>query len=125
MTTARELGPAGWKTYFGPASTAPSGEIVAPEERERLLERVREAVHLLKQRLGARRVVLFGSLAHGGWFFTTSDVDLGVLGLEGEAFWQGWRLVEDIVGERRVDLVALELASEPLQRAIERDGVEL
>jgi predicted nucleotidyltransferase len=124
MATARELGPAGWKDYLGPAHAAPPGGRIAAEERERLLARVREAAGQLK-RLGARRVVLFGSLVHGGWFSPTSDVDLAVLGLPPAAFWQGWRLVEDIVGDRPVDLVVMEQASESLLRAIERDGVEV
>jgi hypothetical protein len=50
---------------------------------------------------------------------------MAVLGLPATAFWEGWRLVEDVVGDRSVDLVVMEQASEALLRAIERDGVEL
>jgi len=39
---------------------------------------------VLKSRFGARRVVLFGSLAHAAWFAPHSDVDLAVEGLVGE-----------------------------------------
>jgi predicted nucleotidyltransferase len=124
MATARELGAAGWQAYLGPAHDAPPGGGIAAEERKRLLARVREAAGHLK-RLGACQVVLFGSLAHGGWFSPMSDVDLAVLGLPPASFWEGWRLVEDVLGDRSVDLVVMEQASESLLKAIERDGVEL
>ncbi len=124
MATARELGPAGWTSYLGPATTAPPGITAGGEDSKRRLERVRRAAVRLKE-LGARRVVLFGSLAHEGRSTLASDVDLAVLDLPADRFWDGWRLAEEIVGDRPVDLVVLEQASEPLRRAIERDGVEL
>jgi predicted nucleotidyltransferase len=73
---------------------------------------------------GARRIVLFGSLAHSAWFVPDSDVDLAVEGLKGD-FWQAWRQVEEIVGDRQVDFIEIENASNSLQRAIRRYGVEL
>jgi len=94
-------------------------------ERERLLERIREAADVLRTRFGARRVVLFGSLAHAAWFTPDSDVDLAVEGLEGDTYWQAWRLLEELIAVRPVDLVELETAKEPLRRAIQRYGVEL
>jgi len=93
--------------------------------REQLLDRVREAAAALKTRFGARRVVLFGSLAHAAWFAPDSDVDLVVEGLAGEDYWQAWRLVEEIVGNRPVDLIEIEMAGNSLQQAIRRYGVEL
>ena len=80
---------------------------------------------MLKTRFGARRVILFGSLAHAAWFTPDSDVDLVVEGLAGDAYWQAWRLVEEIIASRPVDLIELETAGESLQRAIRRQGVEL
>jgi predicted nucleotidyltransferase len=94
-------------------------------EREQILGRVREAAALLKSRFGARRVVLFGSLAHAAWFASDSDVDLAVEGLVGEDYWQAWREIEAIVEDRPVDLIEVEMAGESLRRAIERYGVEL
>jgi predicted nucleotidyltransferase len=94
-------------------------------ERERLLDRIREAAAALKTHYGARRVVLFGSLAHAAWFMPDSDVDLAVEGLAGDDYWQAWRLVEEIIGDRPVDLIEIEMAGESLRRAIQRYGVEL
>ena len=94
-------------------------------ERARLLARVREAAAVLKARFGVRRVVLFGSLAHGAWFVPDSDVDLAVEGLASIDYWRAWRLVEEIIGDRLVDLIEIEKAGESLRRAIECYGIEL
>jgi predicted nucleotidyltransferase len=70
-------------------------------------------------------VILFDSLAHAAWFMPDSDVDLVVEGLVGDDYWQAWRLVEEIIGDRPVDLIEIETVSESLRRAIQRYGVEL
>jgi len=89
------------------------------------LDRIREAAVVLKTRFGARRVVLFGSLAHDAWFMPDSDVDLAVEGLTSNDYWKAWRLVEEIIGDRPVDLIEMETANESLLRAIQRYGVDL
>ena len=123
MATARELGPADWKRYRGPAPPAPPTP-TAVEETKRRLERVSQAAEHLK-RLGARRVVLFGSLARDGESAHTRDVDLAVLGLPAHLFWKAGCAAEEIIADRPVDLIPLEEAGEALLAEIERDGVEL
>jgi predicted nucleotidyltransferase len=84
---------------------------LTPDERRtrgRLLERIREAAAVLKSRFHARRVVLFGSLAHAAWFMPDTDVDLAVEGLSSGDYWQAWRAVEEIIADRQVDLVEIE-----------------
>ena len=128
MPTALELTREGWKSYLEAARRRPALPEMAPAERrarEQLLDRVREAASMLKTRFGARRVVLFGSLAHVAWFVPDSDVDLAVEGLAGDAYWRAWRLVEEIIGDRPVDLIEIETAGGALQRAIQRYGIEL
>ena len=128
MPTALELTREGWKSYLKTARHRTVSSGLTPAERharERLLERIREAAVMLKTRFGARRVILFGSLAHAAWFTPDSDVDLVVEGLVDDAYWQAWRLVEEIIASRPVDLIELETAGESLQRAIRRQGVEL
>lgn len=93
--------------------------------RQALLRRIVRAASLLKSRFSARRVLLFGSLAHQAWFAPDSDVDLVVEGLRGPNYWDAWRAVEEIIGDREVDLIEIESASNSLRRAIERHGVEL
>ena len=128
MPTALELTREGWKRYLEGAQRRPVASELTPAERltrERLLDRVREAAALLKARFGVRRVILFGSLAHAAWFMPDSDVDLVVEGLATDDYWQAWRLVEEIVGDRLVDLIEFETANESLRRSIRQHGVEL
>ena len=128
MPTALELTRKGWKPYLEAARNRPAPPEPTMEERgerARLLARVREAAAALKARFGVRRVVLFGSLAHGAWFVPDSDVDLAVEGLASTDYWRAWRLVEEIIGDRLVDLIEIEKAGESLRRAIERYGIEL
>ena len=128
MPTALELTREERKRYLKADRRRPPPPELTPaeqDERERLLERICEAAVVLKTRFGARRVVLFGSLAHAAWFTPDSDVDVAVEGLEGNAYWQAWRLLEEMIDVRPVDLIELETAGEPLQRAIQRYGVEL
>jgi len=94
-------------------------------ERERLLLCVRDAVTVLKARFAVQRVVLFGSLAHEAWFASDSDVDLAVEGLGAEDYWRAWRLIEELVADRPVDLVEIEAVDDALAQAIRRYGVEL
>ncbi len=128
MATALELTREGWKSYLKAVRRRPAPAGLTPaeqHEREQILGRVREAAAVLKSRFGARRVVLFGSLAHAAWFAPDSDVDLAVEGLVGEDYWQAWQEIEVIIKDRPVDLIEVEMAGESLRRAIERYGVEL
>lgn len=128
MSTALELGREGWKPYLEAARRRPDPPELTPteqQEREQLLVHIREAAAALKTRFGARRVVLFGSLTHEAWYTSDSDVDLAVEGLSAQDYWEAWRLLEEIIGDRPVDLVDIETAGESLRQAIERRGIDL
>jgi predicted nucleotidyltransferase len=129
MPTALELTREGWKSYLEGARR----RLVVPEltdaekgELNQLLRRVRKAAELLKNQFGARRVLLFGSLAQPFWFKEDSDVDLAVEGLKnGKDYWEAWQMVEEIIGDRLVDFIEIEAAGESLRQAIQRYGAEL
>ena len=127
MPTALELTPEGWKRYVAGARERARHEPTPAEEdlRGELLGRVREAAAALKSRFSARRVILFGSLAHPSSFVSDSDVDLAVEGLVADDYWKAWGLAEEIINDRPVDLIEVERASESLRRAIRRHGIEL
>ena len=128
MPTALELGPEGWKPFVEAArKRGPNTGLTAAQKTERgaLVDRVRRAAQEIKTRYEGCRVLLFGSLSHGQWFDATSDVDVAVEGLDGEAYWDAWEVLETHLSNRAVDLVALETASDSLRQAIERSGLEL
>lgn len=127
MATALELGPEGWKPYIEALRQRPD-PVLTPEakaERDRLIEKAREAATMLKTKYGATRVVLFGSLAHKAWFDGATDVDLAVDGIPGIAFYSAWSDVEAMIAGRDVDLVDLLEVRESLRAAIKRDGITL
>lgn len=129
MPTALELGREGRKQYVkaalrrGSISTDLSNS--EKNERRQLLERIYKTADVLKKRFKIRRVILFGSLAHEGWYMPNSDIDLAVEGLAGSDYWEAWRLVEEIINDRSIDLIDLETAGDSLRGAIQRKGIEL
>jgi predicted nucleotidyltransferase len=128
MPTALELGREGWRSYLDAIRRRPAPPSISPAESQeprQLLERAQRAAALLKAQFGARRVVLFGSLAHAAWFAPDSDIDLAVEGLAEEDYWRAWREVEEIIGDRSVDFIEMEAVSDSLRQAIERYGMEL
>lgn len=89
-----------------------------------MMVRVRLAAEALRSRFGATEVILFGSLAHEAWYTPGSDVDIAVQGID-EPFWEAWKSVEEIIGDRNVDLIAWDMASESLRKTIEEEGIYL
>lgn len=128
MPTALELTREEWQPYIEAARQQPplpKLTLAEQQERERLLARVREAAAILKHQFGVKQVVLFGSLADTTWFAPDSDVDLAIEGLSNDAYWQAWKVVEEVIGNRPVDLIEIETAKESLLKAIQRYGIEL
>ena len=128
MPTALELTREGWKPYVeGVKKRKLVIELPPPieEDRKQLWERIKKASQLLKTRFGARRVVLFGSLAFSPEFRKTSDVDLAVEELKKGSYWEAWRVAEEVIDDHSVDLIEIETATESLRRAIDRYGVEV
>jgi predicted nucleotidyltransferase len=127
MATALELGPEGWKPYIEALRKRPE-PILSPDEimeRERLIEKAKEAAAMLKERYGATRVILFGSLAHKEWFHERTDVDLAVEGLRDEVFYRAWGEADEMIPGRRMDIVGIASAKPSIREAIQRHGVEL
>jgi predicted nucleotidyltransferase len=92
-------------------------------------ERAREAAHvaaqLLRQELGATRVVAFGSLVHPVWFTPWSDIDLAAWGIPPEMFYRAVASVTGLSPEFEIDLVAPEDCRPALRQVIEREGMDL
>ena len=85
----------------------------------------RVAADLLRERFGATRVLLFGSLAHGLWYSETSDIDLACEGLTSETYLLAVARLQDISDEFKFDLVPLESCRPDLREAILKDGLQI
>jgi predicted nucleotidyltransferase len=100
-------------------------EQAALQRREAAWVVARQAASLLKERFEAKRVIAFGSLAHGAWFSAQSDIDLLVEGIAPEKFWQAWCALDPISGGFEIELVAAEEATSRLREIVDREGVTL
>ena len=128
MATALELTPKGWQHYLEDVRRRPKLPPPLPsvqKERERLLALVRCVAAELKARFGVRRVFLIGSLAQEACLSAHSDVDLAVEGLAGDEYWEAWRLTEEMIPDRPVDLIDMETAGQSMLRSIQLYGIEL
>ena len=93
--------------------------------RSHAMDVAHKAAHILKERYGATRVLVFGSLAHGIWFTPRSDIDLFVDGIPAEKFFQAEAEIEELASGFKVDLVDSRECSPELQKQVEEEGVEL
>ncbi|MBC7338781.1 MAG: nucleotidyltransferase domain-containing protein [Firmicutes bacterium] len=91
--------------------------------RERAREKARLVADILKERYGARQVILYGSLARGD-FREGSDIDLLVEGLSG-SYWDAYLSAERVAAPFVVSLVCSEDASPPLVDCALKEGVRL
>jgi predicted nucleotidyltransferase len=94
------------------------------EREERARRLLPSLVTHLVGRYGARRVVLIGSLAEGG-FGLDSDIDLAVEGIAGAAIYRAAAELDDLAHPFRVDLVPYEDAHGDLAAKIDLRGLVL
>lgn len=119
--TAPALPVEAWQSY-NPRQRISDGE---PEIERRAYHTAQKIVDPLRQQFAAQRVVLFGSLAHEGWFTRWSDIDLAVWGIPAEQFYQAVSVATGLSEEFAVDLVDPDDCRPAIREAIEREGIEL
>ena len=98
-------------------------ELVRRKERAWAL--ARQAAAMLRERFGATRVAVFGSLAHEGTFTRWSDVDIAAWGLRPEDTLRAMGAAWDLDSEIEVNLVDVNAARASVLESIEREGVDL
>jgi predicted nucleotidyltransferase len=90
--------------------------------RRRAMTVARKAAKLLKEKFGAKEVILFGSLARRGSFTLYSDIDLAESGIEPSKFYAAGVAIERISMEFKIDLVDPKDCSPAMIAEIEKDG---
>lgn len=124
--TASQITAADMARYRATARARAAQEQQAQLRRaEQVRDVAREAARLLKERFGAGRVILFGSLARGDRFHLRSDIDLAVEGVSPQDFWRAWAAVDRLGPEFELELIEVETASPALRQQLEREGIEL
>jgi len=120
------ISPEAMAEYKQSARLREDGRRAASEKRRSLAWPIaRAAADLLKRQFGARRVILYGSVAHGHWFGPRSDIDLAEDGISPADFWRAWSALDSIAQGFEINLIALESATESLRRVIAQEGVDL
>ncbi len=120
--TALDIDPSKWDQYQPFASDAKekSSTSLAQEARS-VAKKIAEE---LVKRFGAKRVVLFGSLARGD-FSSWSDIDLAVWGIPAAKFFKAVSFASGISDVWRVDLVDTQDCTRALREIILEEGTEL
>lgn len=85
----------------------------------------RVAARLLREKFGASRVVVFGSLAKKPWFGPWSDIDLAAWGIPADQFYRAVAAVTGGTPDFEVDLVDPAECQRRLRERVEREGIDL
>jgi predicted nucleotidyltransferase len=93
--------------------------------RRRALTVARKAARLLKEKFGAKEVILFGSLARRGSFTRYSDIDLAARGIPSDTYLTAMDTVLYMNPEFKIDLVDLAFCSPALRAEVEKEGKPL
>ncbi len=99
---------------------------VEPAGRKRMLSAVQHWAAEVHRQHPHVSIFLFGSLVSAElWRGAASDIDLAVAGGDGAAYWEIWKLAEEMLPGVQIDLVDLEMATASFREAVERSGVPL
>jgi len=106
--TALELTPQEWKAYWPARDSTRVKRRASSQTRRRCRQAWRLALRaaaLLHREFGARRVVVFGSLAHRAGFTDRSDIDLAAWGIPADRYYGAVAAVTGRSPLFRVDLL--------------------
>lgn len=126
--TALELTAEEWRAYRPSARNLQhhrEEEAALQQRREEAWSVARVAAAALRERFGATRVVVFGSLTRPARFTRWSDIDLAAWGVPAERSYQAVAAVSSLSPHFKIDLVDIETCRPALRQAIEREGVAL
>jgi len=83
----------------------------------------KKAAELLKEKFGAQRVVVFGSITQKELYHLHSDLDLAVWGMDEKLFHRAVAKLLELDLSQRVDLIRIEDSRDSLRSVIEQEGV--
>lgn len=127
MPTALEMKPEEWRK-FKPGrkiATRAAQSKYLEERRAKALDLAQKASFLLRRRYGAKRVVVFGSLARAKAFDVWSDIDLAAWGIAPDKFFSAVAAVTGLSPDFKIDLVELDTCREAMRTSIEEHGIEI
>lgn len=126
--TALQMTPKEWKRYrpFVKKINIASGRhTVIPGNRENALKVAKNAAKILRERFGAQKVVVFGSLATNIGFTEFSDIDLAAWGISRDEYYKAVAVVTGLSKRYKIDLIDPELCRESIKKSILEQGVDI
>ena len=120
--TAHDIEPSHWRNYRPFKITAEKNSTHATLAEATSV--ARSIAKELIERFGAKKVILFGSLAQGG-YNRWSDIDLAVWGIAPVDFFKAVGFATGFSKKWKVDLVDGEDCSKGLHDVILKEGIEL
>ena len=127
MPTVLELKPEEWRKYYpGRKLSYHVGQSKDSEERRlKALKIAQKASFLLREKYGAKKVVLFGSLARIEDFSIWSDIDLAAWDIDPNKFFLAVAAVTGLSPDFKIDLVDPDSCSETMMEYIKEFGKEI
>lgn len=119
--TALDIPRAMWSQYHPFKKKIEDSMLAAQVDEARSI--AHKVAEELKQRFGAKRVVIFGSLARGD-FGTRSDIDLAAWGVPPSKYFRAVAFATGFKSTWKIDLIDADDCSYSLREAIMHEGVE-
>jgi len=119
--TAMDLSREEWKAYKPHSAPKEEGMV----RWELAYQTARHAATLLRERFGAARIVVFGSLTQKFSFTAWSDIDIAAWGIPDRFFFRAVAAVTGRSADFSLDLVDMTSCRPGLRQRIEEEGVEL
>jgi len=127
MSTALEMKPEEWRK-FKPGRRIATRAVQSKyfeERRAKALELAKKASFLLRQQYGAKKVVVFGSLARTKSFSAWSDIDLAAWGIETDKYFSAVAAVTGLSPDFKIDLVEPDTCRQAMRNSILKHGIEI
>ncbi len=118
--TALEMPREEWRQYRPGQRQTFSGE-----RWKRAWTLAQDVARVLKEKFGATRVVVFGSVARREALSPWSDIDIAAWGIPKEKFYQAVAYVTGLSPDFKIDLIDPAMCRPSLRAQIEEEGIEL
>ena len=127
MATALEMGPEEWRKFKPEKriATRVADSNRLEDRRAKAVGVAKKASLLLRQRYGAKRVVVFGSLTATNTFSVWSDIDLAAWGIAPERFFSAVAAVTGLSPDFKIDLVEPDTCRAAMRDSIQKHGIEI
>ncbi len=127
MATALEMKPEEWRKFQPERkiTTRDAQNKYWIERRAKAFELAQKASLLLRQRYGAKKVVVFGSLSRVKGFSVWSDIDLAAWGIAPDKYFSAVAAVTGLSADFKIDLVEPDSCSEAMRDSILKHGIDI